>query len=389
MDYEQKSIELHKKMKGKIELKSKFPLNTKDDLSVAYTPGVAAVSNLVAKNPKAAYTHTIKSHTICVLSDGSAVLGLGNIGPLGALPVMEGKAVIFKEFGGLDAFPICVDTQDKNEIIDFARKIAPVFGGINLEDIAAPKCFEIEEALQDLPIPVMHDDQHGAAVVTLAALINSAKLSKLKLSDLTVVVNGAGAAGLAITKLLLDENSEIGTPVKEIIVCDSKGIINQKRQDLNPYKKEIAKLTNFRDLSGGLHDALKGAKVFIGFSVAGVLMPEWIKDMASDPWVFAMANPLPEIMPQKAKEAGAYIVGTGRSDFPNQINNALAFPGIFRGALDSRATKITKKMKIAAAMALANFVGEPSPERVLPSPLEQGVHEAVASSVMRAAMSTD
>ncbi len=329
-NFDEKSLELHRKKNGKLEIKSKVPLATKEDLAIAYTPGVAAVSRLLSNDKNASFEYTIKGNSVCILSDGSRVLGLGDIGPYGAIPVMEGKAILFKEFANIDAFPICVDAKEPKEIIDIAKKIAPIFGGINLEDISVPKCFEIEDALQDIGIPVMHDDQHGTAVAIFAGLINAAKVVNKKLEDMTIVVNGAGAAGSAVVKLLAER-------VRNIIAVDSKGILEKNRKDIEGYKKELLKLTNKENIAGDLELALKGVDCFIGLSVPGALKKEWIKTMAKNPIVFALANPIPEITPDEAIDAGAVVVGTGRSDFPNQINNALAFPGIFRGALDARA----------------------------------------------------
>ncbi len=383
MDYNKEALDLHKKKKGKIELKSKVKLETSDDLSISYTPGVAEVSRKIAEDKSAVFDYTIKKNTIGVVTDGSAVLGLGNIGPEAALPVMEGKSVLLKEFGGVDAFPICLTTQDSEEIIETVRRIAPTFGGINLEDISAPRCFEIEDALQDLGIPVFHDDQHGTAIVVLAALINATKVLGKKFEELKVVVNGAGAAGIAITKMLLcfsiDKN--ICRSVKQIILCDSKGIIYEGRQGLNPSKQEIAAITNPNKREGTLKDAMVGADVFIGVSKGSLLTKDMVRKMNKDPMIFAMANPIPEIMPDEAKDAGAAIIGTGRSDFPNQINNVLAFPGIFRGALDAKATKITNEMKIAAASAIADCIVSPTAENIIPSPLDKSVAIKVAERV--------
>lgn len=379
MDYGQTSLQKHLKNRGKIEIKSKFgEVATRDDLSVAYTPGVAAVSSLLAEHLEEAKNYSIKGNTIAVVSDGSAVLGLGNIGPLGALPVMEGKALLFKEFGGVDAYPIVLATQDVEEIIKTVKMIAPTFGGINLEDISAPRCFEIEERLKaELDIPVMHDDQHGTAVVVLAALINSLKLVKKDKETIKVVVSGVGAAGVAITNLLLKYG------VKNIIMADSKGIISKNRTDLNPEKIKMAATTNLDNLDGNLATALMGADVFIGVSAPGIVKKEDIEAMAKNPIVFAMANPTPEIMPEAAKEAGAVIVGTGRSDYPNQINNVLAFPGIFRGALDHGVKKITDEMKLAAAEAIAACVAEDElgEEMIMPPPFNKEVAKAVAKKI--------
>jgi len=385
MDIYQESINLHKKLKGKIEIKIKFEVKNKHDLSLVYTPGVAQVSKEIAKNPDLAYDLTIKGNSIAIVSDGSAVLGLGNIGPYAAIPVMEGKALLFKEYAGIDAFPITVKAQNSFEIINLVKNIAPVFAGINLEDIAAPRCFEIEEALQDIGIPVFHDDQHGTAIVLLAALINAAKVAKKDIRSLKVVINGAGAAGTAIAQLLLcvGHDPRVCEPVKEIIVCDSMGILSKNRTDIsnNPWKIRLANITNRGDKQGSLKDALKGADVFIGVSTGGVLKPEWISLMNAKPIVFAMANPNPEIMPDVAKKAGAFIVGTGRSDFPNQVNNVLAFPGVFLGAIQVRAKTITNGMKIGAAFALSESVKNLTVDNILPSPLDKSVAKIIAKRV--------
>ncbi len=383
------SVSLHKKLGGKLETVSKIEIKDRHDLSLAYTPGVAQVCREIAADPSKAYELTLKKNTVAVVSDGSAVLGLGNIGPLGAIPVMEGKAVLFKQYAGVDAFPICLDTQNTAEIISIVKNLAPVFAGINLEDIAAPRCFEIEAALQDIGIPVFHDDQHGTAIVLVAALMNAAKLAGKSLSQMTVVINGAGAAGTAITKLLrcYENDSPACIPVKDVIVCDTKGIIHSEREDVkeNRFKNELAMFTNKSGKTGLLSDALVGADVFVGVSVANAVTPDMVKSMNEKPIIFAMANPVPEIMPDVAREAGAFIVGTGRSDFPNQINNVLAFPGIFRGAIDAKATRITPAMKLAAVHALAEFVKDPSIDRILPSPLEKEVAAQVADGVQKAA----
>lgn len=387
MDIYQESIKLHKKLKGKIEIKTKFKVRTKHDLSLVYTPGVAQASKDIAKNPQKAYDLTIKGNVIAIISDGSAVLGLGNIGPYAAIPVMEGKALLFKEYAGINAFPITVHTQNSLEIINLVKNISPVFAGVNLEDISAPRCFEIEEALQDIGIPVFHDDQHGTAIVILAALINAAKVVKKDLRGLRIVINGAGAAGTAITQLLLcvGHNPKICEPVKEIIICDSKGIISKKRTDIsdNPWKMRLVNIANSQNLEGGLKDAMKGADVFIGVSKGGILRPEWIKLMNEKPIVFAMANPTPEIMPDVGKKAGAFIMGTGRSDFPNQVNNVLAFPGIFLGAIQARSKTITNSMKLGAAFALASTVKNPTVDNILPSALDKRVAKIIAKEVVK------
>ena len=385
----QEALALHAAHKGKLEIRSKVPLKTKHDLSLAYTPGVAEVCREIAKDRNLAYKYTLKAKTIAIVTDGSAVLGLGNIGGYAAIPVMEGKAILFKEFAGVDAFPICFENYE-TDFVDQVRNIAPVFGGINLEDIAAPKCFEVEDALQDIGIPVMHDDQHGTAVVVLAALLNACRVTGKKFEDLNIVICGAGAAGFAITRLLkcIGYNPNVCTKVNEIIVCDTQGTIFRGREGLykNKYKFIIAEETNRPALSGKLEDAMIGADVFIGVSAPGVVTEEMVRSMGKDAIVFAMANPVPEIWPDAAKHAGAAIVGTGRSDFPNQINNVLAFPGIFRGALDARATRITDEMKIAAAHAIASCVAKPQRDRIMPNILDKDVTKAVAKAVAEAAI---
>ncbi len=377
MNYAEDSINLHKKLRGKIKLASKIELNTKDDLATAYTPGVAAVSSAFAQNPELAKTMSIKGNSVAIVTDGSAVLGLGNLGPIGALPVMEGKALLFKEFADIDAFPICLDTQDPEEIIKTVKYIAPVFGGINLEDIAAPLCFEIERRLKtELNIPVMHDDQQGTAVVVLAGLINSLKVkTELTKSNAKIVINGAGAAGTAITKLLMLYGFE------NIVVCDSKGILNSNRTDLNSEKQELVTMTNKNNISGNLSNAVQNSDIFIGVSKGKVLTTDMVKSMNTNPIIFALANPEPEIMPDLAKEAGALIVATGRSDFPNQINNVLAFPGIFRGALDNNIVQITPQMLLQAAQNLADHVSDVSADKILPDALDKTVVKTVASAI--------
>lgn len=376
MDIYQESAQLHKEHKGKMEIKSKVKVNNKKDLSLAYSPGVAEISRLIAQDEENLYTHTIKANTIAVISDGSAILGLGNLGPKAALPVMEGKCVLFKEFANVDAIPICLDTQDSEEIIKTVKYLAPAFGGINLEDISAPRCFEIEERLKkELDIPVMHDDQHGTAVVVLAGLINSLKLKNMQAGEAKVVILGAGAAGGAISKLLFKYG------FKNIIVVDSQGIIYTGREGLSESKTQLAAYTNKELKKGNLKDALAGADIFIGVSKAGMLNPEMISSMAQQAVIFALANPVPEIMPEEAKEAGAYIVATGRSDYPNQVNNVLAFPGIFRGALDNRVSEISEGMLLRAADNLATSVGTPSPERILPDPFNKEVAKVVARAI--------
>ncbi len=379
MDYGQESLRKHKLTHGKVAIVSKFgPISSREELSVAYTPGVGAVSSYLHEHPEAVRDYTIKGNTVAVISDGSAVLGLGNIGPYGALPVMEGKCILFKQFADIDAYPIVLGTQDPEEIIQAIIAIAPTFGGINLEDIAAPKCFDIEKRLKEaLDIPVFHDDQHATAVVVLAAFINALKVKKLTKEVVRVVVNGAGAAGLATTRLLIEYG------VKNIIVCDSQGILHLGRTDLNSEKQTILAQTNHKNLQGDLSTALKGVDVFIGLSAGNVLKPEWIKNMNKEPIIFAMANPVPEIMPDLAKGAGAYIVGTGRSDFPNQINNVLVFPGIFRGMLDKRVSKVTNAIKLQAAQALASSIpdSELNPENIIPSVLGKDIAMRVAASI--------
>jgi malate dehydrogenase (oxaloacetate-decarboxylating) len=388
MDFDQRSLELHKKTRGKWEIAAKVPLEDHDDLSMAYTPGVAAVSKAVADDPAQAYSLTMKGNSVAIVSDGSAVLGLGNIGPEGALPVMEGKAILFKAFADIDGVPIVVDALSDQAIIDVVKAIAPTFGGINLEDIAAPHCFVVERALQDIGIPVFHDDQHGTAIVLLAALSNAAQVVGKQLEDMKVVINGAGAAGTAIARLLrcVGHDPNVCVPVADVLVCDSKGIVCPARADLSLYKQELLNYTNRDGRGGSLRDALVGADVFIGVSIANLLGEDDIRLMADDAVILAMANPIPEIMPDVALGAGAAVVGTGRSDFPNQVNNVLAFPGIFRGALDASATRITESMKIAAAHALAEAVGEPTAERILPDALDRSVAARVADAVTRAAM---
>jgi len=386
-NYAEESLQLHKKYKGKIATRLKMPVNTKDDLATVYSPGVAAPCEAIRDNPEDVYKYTIKSNTVAVVTDGSAVLGIGNIGPLAAIPVMEGKAMLFKKFADVDAFPICLDTQNADEIIRTVRLIAPVFGGINLEDISAPRCFEIEEALQDLGIPVFHDDQHGTAVVVFAALINATKVLKKDMNAIKVVVNGAGAAGIAIAKLLAGFGvKRPKIKVHDIILCDRKGAIHKGRNDLNKHKEEALKYTNRKNLSGSVLEALKGADVFIGVSQAGLLTADHIRTMAKDPIVLAMANPVPEIMPEEAYKGGAAIYGTGRSDLPNQVNNVLGFPGIFRGTLDARAPRISTEMKMAAAFAIAKFLKNPDRQHIIPSSLDKKVTKAVAKAVYRQAM---
>ena len=377
-DYAKLALALHKKLKGKIEVRSKGGLKTRNDWSTMYTPGVGAVSSYLAKNPSAAREYTIKRNTVAVISDGSAVLGLGNIGPIAALPVMEGKCAILKEMAGIDGFPIVLDTQDTEEIIKTILHISPVFGAINLEDISAPRCFEIEERLKkSLTIPVMHDDQHGTAIVVLAGLINAAKVVKKKLENLNVVVVGAGAAGHAVTLLLLKAG------VKQIIVTDSVGIIYRGRTGMAPYKNALAKVTNPKEVKGILQDAVVAADAIIGVSGPGTISKAHVESMAQNAIVFALANPIPEIKPDDAKSAGALVVATGRSDYPNQINNSLVFPGIFRGALDRGVTAITDDMKLAAAKKIAGLVKKPTKDAIIPSVNLKGLVQAIASVVRK------
>lgn len=378
MDYGEEALKKHKKLGGKISVQLKDALDSKDKLSTYYTPGVAAVSDYVAKHPKEARDYTWLNNSVAVISDGSAVLGLGDIGPYGALPVMEGKAMLFKHFAGIDAVPIVLDVHTADEIVEATLAIAPSFGGINLEDIAAPLCFEVEERVKAaLKIPVMHDDQHGTAVVVLAGLINACKLTKRSLKNCRIVVVGAGAAGTAIIKLL-----DLYASRPEILVVDSKGIISNHRDDLNPEKQKLLDFTNPRDVDGSLADSMHGADIFIGVSQPGLLTAKLIKTMAKDPIIFAMANPVPEIMPDEAHKAGVAVMATGRSDFPNQVNNALAFPGIFRGALDNRVHKITDNHKIAAAEAIAGLIDKPTPELIIPSVLDDRLVPAVSKVIV-------
>lgn len=387
MDIYQESLVFHKKYKGKLHTIPPFSLKTRKDLSLAYTPGVAEPCRAIAKEPAKIYDYTIKGHTVAVISDGSSVLGLGNIGAEAAIPVMEGKCVLFKELAGIDAFPICIKSQDVQEIVSIVKNIAPVFGAVNLEDISAPRCFEVEEQLQDIGIPVMHDDQHGTAVVVYAALTNALKVVGKKFEEITVVVSGAGAAGTAITKMLNcgGISAKICTPVKDILLCDTHGIIHQKRTNLNDAKKMLTKITNRHNKSGTLADAFKGADVFIGVSAPNIVTADMVKSMAKKSIVFAMANPVPEIMPDEANKGGAFIVGTGRSDFPNQVNNALGFPGIFKGALEAHAVRITPEMRHAAAHALADYV-KPTKDAILPSVLDKKVVSVISEAVKKKAI---
>ena len=385
MDYYKKALELHEKYKGKIDIKCDMPLNNREELAVAYTPGVAQPCLEIAKDPENAYKYTSKGHLVAIVTDGSAVLGLGNIGGMAGMPVMEGKAALFKRFGGVDGFPICLSTQNTEEIIAAVRAIAPTFGGINLEDISAPRCFEIEERLErELDIPVFHADQHGTAIVVTAALINALKIAGKEMKDIKVALSGPGAAGTAIIKML----QHCG--VKNIVACDSRGIIFRGRQGLDAHKTLLAQTTNPENTSGSLADAVRGADVFVGVSAPGILTAEMVKTMAEKPVIFAMANPVPEIGYEEALAAGAAVVGTGRSDFPNQINNVLAFPGIFRGALDCGAREINYDMKTAAAAAIAELVlpEQLSPEYIIPDPFDPRVAENVARRVAEAAVAT-
>lgn len=378
MTINEKALQLHEDWNGKLETASKCKISTREDLALAYTPGVAEPCKVIAKDPNAVYKYTIKSNTVAVVSDGSAVLGLGNIGAAAAMPVMEGKAVLFKEFGGVNAFPICLDTQDTEEIIKTVVNIAPAFGGINLEDISAPRCFEIESRLKELlNIPVFHDDQHGTAIVVLAGIINSLKVTGRKKEDCKIVVNGAGSAGIAITKLLLSYG------FKHITMCDKSGILSKESDSLNWMQQSMMEVTNLEGKKGTLADALKNTDIFIGVSAPNIVTPEMVASMNKDSILFAMANPVPEIMPDVAKAAGARIVGTGRSDFPNQVNNVIAFPGIFKGALEGRAKQITEEMKLAAALAIAGLVpdNELSDVNILPEAFNPKVAEVVSNAV--------
>jgi len=378
MTTNEKALLLHEKWGGKLEITSKAAVKSREDLALAYTPGVAEPCKVIADNPEAAYQYTIKSNTIAVVSDGSAVLGLGNIGPLAAMPVMEGKAVLFKEFGGVNAIPICLDTQDTEEIIKTVVAIAPAFGGINLEDISAPRCFEIEERLKKLlPIPVFHDDQHGTAIVVLAGVINALKVTGKKKEDCRVVVNGAGSAGIAITRLLLSYG------FLHIVLCDRAGILFKGMEGLNWMQEKMMDCTNLEGQTGNLADAMKGADIFIGVSAPGIVTEEMVSSMNSDSILFAMANPVPEIMPDLARKAGARVVGTGRSDFPNQVNNVVVFPGIFKGALEGRAAAITEEMKLAAAEAIAGLVApsEINEDNILPEAFDPRVADIVSRAV--------
>ncbi len=378
MNTQEKALQLHAEWQGKLDTVPKMKIATREDLALAYTPGVAEPCKVIAQDPDAAYTYTQKANTIAVVSDGSAVLGLGNIGPLAAMPVMEGKCALFKEFGGVNAVPLCLDTQDVDEIVETVKRVAPSFGGINLEDISAPRCFEIERRLiEELDIPVFHDDQHGTAIVVLCGVVNALRLTGKRREDVRVVVNGAGSAGIAISKLLLRWG------IKHLLLCDIKGIISSRTEGATDAQREMLQWTNLDDVDGTLADALKGADVFVGVSAPNIVTGEMVASMAPDAAVFAMANPVPEIMPDVAREAGARVVGTGRSDFPNQINNVIAFPGIFKGALEARATRITEEMKLAAAEALAALVSDDElcEDFIMPEPFDPRAADAVAQAV--------
>lgn len=378
MTQSEKALQLHEQWNGKIDTTSKCQVKSREDLAIAYTPGVAEPCKVIAENEEEVYRYTIKSNTVAIVSDGSAVLGLGNIGAKAAIPVMEGKAVLFKEFGGVNAFPICLDTQDTEEIIRTVTHIAPAFGGINLEDISAPRCFEIETRLKELlDIPVFHDDQHGTAIVVLAGIINALKVVNKKKEDCRVIVNGAGSAGIAISKLLLRYGFQ------DVTLCDKSGILSKKTPDLNWMQKEMMEVTNREGKEGTLADAFVDADIFVGVSAPGIVSEEMVASMNRDSILFAMANPVPEIMPDLAKKAGAKVVGTGRSDFPNQVNNVVAFPGIFKGALEGRARQITEEMKLAAALAIASLVpdGELKEDNILPEPFDPRVADVVSTAV--------
>ena len=378
MNTQEKALQLHAEWQGKLDTVPKMKIATREDLALAYTPGVAEPCKVIAQDPDAAYTYTQKANTIAVVSDGSAVLGLGNIGPLAAMPVMEGKCALFKEFGGVNAVPLCLDTQDVDEIVETVKRVAPSFGGINLEDISAPRCFEIERRLiEELGIPVFHDDQHGTAIVVLCGVVNALRLTGKRREDVRVVVNGAGSAGIAISKLLLRWG------IKHLLLCDIKGIISSRTEGATDAQREMLQWTNLDDVDGTLADALKGADVFVGVSAPNIVTGEMVASMAPDAAVFAMANPVPEIMPDVAREAGARVVGTGRSDFPNQINNVIAFPGIFKGALEARATRIAEEMKLAAAEALAALVSDDElcEDFIMPEPFDPRAADAVAQAV--------
>ncbi len=385
MDFNKLSLKMHEENQGKVGVASKVKVENRDDLSTAYSPGVAEPCRKIHENKENVFKYTAKGNLVAVVSDGTAVLGLGDIGPEAAMPVMEGKAILFKEFANVDAFPICLDTKDVDEIVETVKRIAPTFGGINLEDIGAPRCFEIEKRLrEELDIPVFHDDQHGTAIVTVAGLINALKLTNRKIEDTTIVVNGAGAAGVAITKMLLNMGP------KDVLLCDRSGILYEGGPSNNESKEAMAKVTNKDNRQGSLADAMAGADVFVGVSAANVVSEDMVKSMNADPIIFAMANPTPEIMPDLAIKAGAKVVGSGRSDFPNQVNNVLVFPGLFRGALDARATEINEEMKLAAAYAIADIIEEDKldSEYVIPDAFDKRVAEGVAKAVAKAAKET-
>ncbi len=385
MNYFEESLKMHEKYLGKLEVKSKVKIETKEDLGLAYTPGVAEPCRKIYENVENVYKYTAKGNMVAVVTDGTAILGLGDIGPKAGLPVMEGKAILFKEFANVDAFPICLDTKDVDEIVRTIQLISPGFGGINLEDISAPRCFEVEDKLKKiLDIPVFHDDQHGTAIVVLAGLINATKVVGKKLEDLKVVINGAGSAGTAISKLLLSSG------VKNLIVCDKVGILYRGMEKIDDAKTALTEITNPENIKGNLSDALVGADVFIGVSAPGIVTPDMVKSMNKDSIVFGMANPTPEIMPDEAKKAGAMVVGSGRSDYPNQVNNVLVFPGLFRGALDVRAKEINEEMKLAAAYAIANYIKDEdlNENNVIPSALDKGVATKVAEAIAKAARET-
>ncbi len=386
MDYYERSLERHRETRGKIEVRSRMRLESQDDLSIAYTPGVARPCEAIAADPGEAWELTWKGRTVAVVSDGSAVLGLGDLGPMASLPVMEGKAALFREFAGIDSVPLVIDERDPEKFVAIVRAIAPTFGGINLEDISAPRCFQIEDALQDVGIPVLHDDQHGTAIVLLAAMMNAARVTDRRMGQLSVVINGAGAAGRAICRLLTcTDQDEHCVPVGKVRICDSKGIIHPGRAHNNAMKEQLAQLTNPEGQQGDLRDALRGADVFIGVSKGNLLKRADIETMNPGSIVLAMANPIPEIMPDEALAGGAAVVGTGRSDLPNQVNNVLAFPGLFRGALEARATRFSEAMKYAAIQAIVEAVEEPTPKRILPAPFNRSVAVKVANAVAEAA----
>lgn len=390
MDVFEKALVLHSQLVGKLSVENKMELSSKEDLSLVYSPGVAAPCEEIHKDSSKVYDYTIKGNTVGIISDGSAVLGLGNIGALAAIPVMEGKAMLFKRFAGINGFPICLQTQDTEEIISIIKNIAPVFGGINLEDIASPRCFEIEERLQNIGIPVFHDDQHGTAIVVLAAMINYCKITGKSMSDLKIVINGAGAAGIAISRFLgkKDPNTPNQQIVKELTLCDSMGIIHKNRADLNAVKLDLLNYTNPRNLEGSVFEAILDADVFIGVSKADLLDRNDIRTMAKDPFILALANPIPEIFPDEAFAGGAFAVGTGRSDFPNQVNNVLAFPGIFLGAIQARAPRITLAMKFAAAEAIAAGISHPTKDQIIPPVMDESIAIKVADAVRNIALNS-